>query len=49
MTSGLIGEGQEVSWQARHFDVQWRVTSRISEFDPPHRFVVATRTIDNWK
>jgi len=39
VTSGLIGEGQEVSWQARHFGVQWRMTSRITEFDPPHRFV----------
>ncbi len=37
--SGLIAEGQEVSWQARHFGVQWRMTSRITEFDPPHRFV----------
>ena len=39
VTSGLIGEGQEVSWQARHFGVQWRMTSRISEFDRPRRFV----------
>jgi ligand-binding SRPBCC domain-containing protein len=39
VTSGLIGGGQEVSWQARHFGVQWRMTSRITEFDPPHRFV----------
>ena len=39
VTSGLIAEGQEVSWQARHFGVQWRMTSRITEFDPPHRFV----------
>lgn len=39
VTSGLIAEGQEVSWQARHFGVQWRMTSRITEFDPPIRFV----------
>lgn len=39
VTSGLIGEGQEVSWEARHFGVLWRMTSRITEFDPPHRFV----------
>ena len=39
VTTGLIAEGQEVSWQARHFGVQWRMTSRITEFDPPHRFV----------
>jgi ligand-binding SRPBCC domain-containing protein len=35
----LISEGQEVSWEARHFGVLWRMTSRITEFDPPHRFV----------
>lgn len=39
VTSGLIAEGEEVSWQARHFGLQWRMTSRITEFDPPHRFV----------
>ena len=39
VTSGLIAGGQEVSWQARHFGVQWRMTSRITEFDPPQRFV----------
>jgi len=39
VTTGLISEGQEVSWQARHFGIQWRMTSRISEFSPPTRFV----------
>jgi ligand-binding SRPBCC domain-containing protein len=39
VTSGMIADGQEVSWQARHFGVTWRMTSRITEFDPPHRFV----------
>jgi ligand-binding SRPBCC domain-containing protein len=39
VTSGLIAEGEEVSWEARHFGVVWRMTSRITEFDPPHRFV----------
>ncbi len=39
VTSGLISEGQEVSWEARHFGVLWRMTSRITEFEPPHRFV----------
>jgi len=39
ITSGLIGEGQEVSWEARHFGVLWHMTSRITEFDSPHRFV----------
>jgi ligand-binding SRPBCC domain-containing protein len=39
VTSGPIGLGQEVTWEARHFGVRWRVTSRITEFDRPRRFV----------
>ena len=39
VTSGLIGGGEEVSWEARHFGLTWRMTSRIVEFDPPRRFV----------
>ena len=39
VTSGLIAGGQEVTWEARHLGRLWRMTSRISEFDPPHRFV----------
>lgn len=39
VTSGLIGLGEEVTWVARHFGVRWRMTSRITEFDPPRRFV----------
>jgi ligand-binding SRPBCC domain-containing protein len=39
VTSGLIGLGQEVTWKAQHFGIRWRVTSRITEFDRPSRFV----------
>lgn len=39
VTSGLIGEDEEVSWEARHLGRQWRMTSRITQFDPPRRFV----------
>ncbi len=39
VTSGLISDGEEVSWEARHFGRLWRMTSRISNFDPPQRFV----------
>ncbi len=39
VTSGLIEDGQEVSWEAHHLGVCWRMTSRITEFDRPHRFV----------
>jgi ligand-binding SRPBCC domain-containing protein len=39
VTSGLIGLGQEVTWAARHFGIQWRMTSVISAYDRPARFV----------
>lgn len=39
VTSGLIGLGQEVSWEARHFGRMWHMTPRITEFEPPRRFV----------
>jgi ligand-binding SRPBCC domain-containing protein len=38
VTSGLIGEGQEVTWQARHFGVPLRMTSRITALDFPVSF-----------
>lgn len=37
-TTGLIGYGEEVTWQARHFGVTQHFTSRITEFDAPHYF-----------
>ena len=39
VTSGLLGRGDEVTWEATHFGVRQRLTSRITEFDPPNRFV----------
>lgn len=39
VTSGLIGYGEEVTWEARHLGRLWGMTSRITEFDFPHRFV----------
>jgi ligand-binding SRPBCC domain-containing protein len=38
VTSGLIGDGQEVTWSARHFGVRQRLTSRITAFNPPRHF-----------
>lgn len=38
-TSGRIGPGETVTWRARHFGVRFRMTSRISQFEPPRRFV----------
>ncbi len=39
ITSGLLRAGDEVTWEATHFGVRQRLTSRITEFDPPNRFV----------
>jgi ligand-binding SRPBCC domain-containing protein len=39
VTSDLLGLGDEIIWQAWHFGVPWRLTSRITEFDRPHRFI----------
>jgi ligand-binding SRPBCC domain-containing protein len=38
VTSGLIGPGQEVTWEARHFGIRQRLTSRITIFERPNRF-----------
>jgi ligand-binding SRPBCC domain-containing protein len=38
-TSGLIGPGETVTWQARHIGRTWSLTSKITAFEPPTRFV----------
>ncbi len=37
-TSGLIGPGEEVTWEAKHLLVRQRLTSRIVSFDRPRAF-----------
>ncbi|WP_434994776.1 SRPBCC family protein [Arthrobacter sp. Ld5] len=39
VTAGLIGAGEQVTWHAWHFGVPIRMTSVITDFAPPHRFV----------
>ena len=39
VTTGLIGLGEFVTWRARHFGVTWTMTSTITEWDRPRRFV----------
>jgi ligand-binding SRPBCC domain-containing protein len=39
VTTGLIDEGQEVTWQAWHFGIPIRMTSRITRMSPPDSFV----------
>jgi len=36
--SGLLRPGDKVTWQARHFGIRQRLTSQITQFDPPHAF-----------
>jgi ligand-binding SRPBCC domain-containing protein len=38
-TSGLIGLGEWVTWEAKHFGIKQQLTSKITEFESPHRFV----------
>ncbi|MEO9964834.1 MAG: SRPBCC family protein [Reichenbachiella sp.] len=39
VTSGLIGMGQTVTWRARHLGVWQTLTTSITEYDQPRRFV----------
>lgn len=39
VTHGVMGLGDTVTWQARHFGVPVRMTSGITELDRPRRFV----------
>jgi ligand-binding SRPBCC domain-containing protein len=39
VTSGLIEPDEEVTFIARHFGIRFTLTSRITEFDAPTRFV----------
>lgn len=39
VTSGMMGLGDEVTWEARHLGVRQRLSSRITAFDRPRMFV----------
>jgi len=39
VTSGLIGKNESVTWQAKHFGVYQKLTSKITEFERPNYFV----------
>ena len=39
VTRGLLGKGDRVTWEAVHFGLRWRMTVRITRFEPPTRFV----------
>lgn len=39
VTTGLMALGDEVTWEARHLWRTWRMTSRITAYERPTRFV----------
>lgn len=39
VTTGLLGLGDEVTWEAVHFGVRQRLTTRITKLDRPRSFV----------
>jgi ligand-binding SRPBCC domain-containing protein len=39
VTTGRMGLGDSVTWQARHFGLRWRMTSLITACEPPGYFV----------
>ncbi|QIB48128.1 SRPBCC family protein [Streptomyces aureoverticillatus] len=39
VTAGRMELGDTVTWDARHFGLRWRMTSRISVLDRPGHFV----------
>lgn len=39
VTSGAMRLGDSVTWKARHFGIPFTMTSVISQYDAPHRFV----------
>jgi ligand-binding SRPBCC domain-containing protein len=40
VTTGLLGLGDQVTWQARHFGIHWSLTSEISAMRRPVSFQV---------
>lgn len=38
VTSGLINNGETVTWQATHFGIRQTLTSKITALDPPFHF-----------
>jgi ligand-binding SRPBCC domain-containing protein len=39
VSSGVMRLGDSVTWRARHFGIAFRMTSAITEYQPPSRFV----------
>ena len=39
IVSDSLRLGDEITWRAWHFGIPWRLTSRITGFDRPRRFI----------
>lgn len=39
VTSGQIGLAESVTWRARHFGIPFTMTSKVTEWERPRRFV----------
>ncbi len=39
VNSDFLSLGDEITWRGWHFGVPWRLTSRITAFDRPQRFI----------
>lgn len=37
-TSGILGEGDGITWSARHFGIRFEMASIVFDVDRPHRF-----------
>lgn len=37
-TAGMLGEGDEITWSARHFGIRFLMTSVVFDVERPHRF-----------
>lgn len=38
VTTGMMGEGDQVTWSARHFGIRFRMSSIVFDVDRPHGF-----------
>jgi ligand-binding SRPBCC domain-containing protein len=38
VTAGRLKQGEAVTWRARHFGIYWRMTARITAYEPPRYF-----------
>ena len=41
VTSGRMGKGDEVTWEAIHFGIKQKLTAKITEMEKPYRFTDA--------